>query len=440
MSLVRMFVIAALTAGITLALVAALGGFAGERGAQAQQESGSAAEVRIAARALSDGRFEVGLQQRQQHTWSDVELPKARFLSQDHEVDRWHFSSPLRLTRAAGDTRQETMPSAMPGGGTDAGLVCIVTHGRAADRFWTLFDLHAQRAARSVGLDLRIAHHADGAEQAAAISQCVTDDAAAIGSTLADPDSVLPALQAAGRAGVQIVTFNSGVDFASEAGSRFHIALDDRTAGELAGEQFNQLNQANQADAGTVLCVIHEQDNVGLTDRCDGLEATYSGAVEILQLDESLDDHGRANRIAERLRAAEPPTGILTLNGNVLAAAVSALDAVDQRPDQRPVIGSVGFDTRLLARHLPLARETLRFMIDPTSASQGFLTAMVLHRVIDSVGNTPNPAAALLQATTVADLQPRVFDMSAVLSNPEVLQWLAGLADRNQPQQPQPPN
>ena len=158
-------------------------------------------------------------------------------------------------------------------------------------------------ALRGAGLEPRVAHYPVGLEQSAAIA-----------STTADPDSVLPALQAAGRSGLLIITFNSGVEFGSQGGSRFHGSLDETSAGEMAGEQFKQASVR-----GTMLCVIHELDNVGLDARCNGLEATYTSEIEILHLDESLDDSGRASRIVERLMAEEPPAGILTLNGNVLA-------------------------------------------------------------------------------------------------------------------------
>ena len=72
------------------------------------------------------------------------------------------------------------------------------------------------------------------------------------------------------------MSFNSGVQAAAEVGSSFHIGLDDRRAGEIAGEQFNQ-----EGTQGTILCVIHEQNNTGLHERCDGLAATYAnGEVE----------------------------------------------------------------------------------------------------------------------------------------------------------------
>lgn len=88
------------------------------------------------------------------------------------------------------------------------------------------------------------------------------------------------------------------------------------------------------------------------------------------------------------------------------------------------MMGTVGIEFSLLESYFSGARDVFVFMIDPTSATQGFWTAMALYRAIDAVANTPNPASSFLVATTVADSQPQVFDIPAVLLNPELLSWL----------------
>ena len=118
---------------------------------------------------------------------------------------------------------------------------------------------------------------------------------------------------------------------------------------------------------------------------------------------------------------------MLTLNASVQAATVRAVDVVEQRP----VIGTVGIEFSLLGSHLPVAREVVGCTIDPTSAIQGFWTAMAPYRAIDAVANTPDTATSLLQATTVAELRPGVFDIASVLSNPELLRRLAENARRS---------
>ncbi len=159
-------------------------------------------------------------------------------------------------------------------------LFCVISHG-GTDIFWGLATDTAITASAALGLNLRAEAFADVAEQAEAIRQCVADGAVSIATTLASPDGLAPAVAEATAADIPVMSFNSGAAAASDVGSSFHIGLNDRRAGELAGEQFN-LEQIQ----GTILCVIHEADNVGLHERCEGLSNTYAnGDVETWSYD-----------------------------------------------------------------------------------------------------------------------------------------------------------
>ena len=154
-------------------------------------------------------------------------------------------------------------------------LFCMISHG-GRDLFWGQASDAAITAAAALGINMRAESYSDVAEQADAIRQCVEDGAVSIATTLVSPDELAPAIAEARAAGIPVMSFNSGVQAAAEVGSSFHIGLDDRRAGEIAGEQFNQ-----EGTQGTILCVIHEQNNTGLHERCDGLAATYAnGEVE----------------------------------------------------------------------------------------------------------------------------------------------------------------
>ena len=154
-------------------------------------------------------------------------------------------------------------------------LFCVISHG-GRDLFWSLASDTATNAAAALGISLRAESFGDVADQAAAIRQCVEDGAVSIATTLVSPDELAPAIAEATAAGVPVMSFNSGAESAAEVGTSFHIGLNDRRAGEIAGERFNQ-----EGTEGTILCVIHEPNNVGLQERCEGLAATYvNGDIE----------------------------------------------------------------------------------------------------------------------------------------------------------------
>ncbi len=154
-------------------------------------------------------------------------------------------------------------------------LFCMISHG-GRDLFWGLASNSATTAAAALGINMRAESFVDVADQAEAIRECVEDGAVSIATTLVSTDELAPAIAEATAAGIPVMSFNSGAHAAAEVGSSFHIGLNDRRAGEIAGEQFNK-----EGTEGTILCVIHEKNNVGLTERCEGLATTYAnGDVE----------------------------------------------------------------------------------------------------------------------------------------------------------------
>ncbi len=154
-------------------------------------------------------------------------------------------------------------------------LFCVISHG-GADFFWGLASDTAIIAAAALGIDMRAQSFSEVSDQADAIRQCVEDGAVSIATTLVSPSELGPAIAEARAAGIPVMSFNSGVRAAADVGSSFHIGLNDRRAGELAGEQFNE-----EGTQGTILCIIHEPNNIGLQERCEGLAATYAnGEVE----------------------------------------------------------------------------------------------------------------------------------------------------------------
>ena len=228
----------------------------------------SGSEVRVGARVLEDGRTEIVVQERGDDGWT-THAPDRRFLSADATPDRWYFSENVQLAapQAAATGADSTATADAPGVPT-----CVVTHGSLDDSFWVLSGAVVNRVRAQYGLDLRLFREADSAGQAAAIRACVDDGARIIMSSIPDPEIIGPALKAAAEAGVYVTTFNSGGDRADEFGSWFHVALDERQAGRLAAAEFSA-----RGVSGDIVCVIHEATNVGLDQRCDGLEEAYDG-------------------------------------------------------------------------------------------------------------------------------------------------------------------
>ncbi len=300
--------------------------------------SGSA-DVRIQARTDANGRIEVALQQRDANgSWGDRNRPTARFVPVNAEQGRWYSSSPIRLAfegvpadvfgpHALGPFEYpEALTATRP---TDRDtLFCFIAHGSESDSFWRLAFHTASVSSRQLGLNLRASIHPESDDQADAIRQCINDGAAVIATTLADPDTLRPALLQAQGTNTRIVTFNSGADHARSVDSIAHVGLDERAAGTMAANAFIE-----RGASGDILCVIHEPVNVGLDQRCDALDESYDNG-EVIRLDIS----GADDPVAAIAAALNDDVGaVLTLNYNT---TLHAVDAAHGREDV--LLGAVG--------------------------------------------------------------------------------------------------
>lgn len=306
-------------------------------------------EVRIGVKRLDDGRVEVKLQQLDNEddaqAWNDLESPPARFLAADSTIDQWHYSNAIEVTGAVEEEEPEVVAAPQPP------VMCVFGHAYPEDdRFWQWTLAGANVVGYQYGVDMRLYGARDSAEQVNDIRDCMANDPITIATSLPYADDLREVLAEAQAAGIQVVTFNSGAEDADSVGSLMHIGLDDFGGGVRAGDEFDEAGVT-----GALLCVIHEADNVGLRDRCDGAEQSYDGGeVERISVDpadahalggahvEHTDPEHRLAVILERI-AAGGVGGILTLNHD---SAIAALGAIEQA-EAEVALASFGFSDEL---------------------------------------------------------------------------------------------
>lgn len=254
---------------------------------------------------------------------------------------------------------------------------CYIHHG--LDEFWWVAREAAARAGAYLGIDVPLRFY--GAtddrtateDQAAAIRACIEEGAAAITTTLPDPEGVREALAEAGAAGIPIVSFNSGADSAAELGSAVHIAVDEPAIGRLAGEEFTSLGAT-----GKLLCLIHEEANVALNQRCAAAGEAYEGGelevFPIYQFSGDVAPDRAQAAIAGRLIRGDVGA-VLTLGA---VASTPAFQAVLQARQQAPIaMGVVGLTGDM---YTAVAVGQVQFAIWDQPALQSFLStaSMVL--------------------------------------------------------------
>lgn len=401
---------------LSLALIGVIGIIAGT--IYAAHHGGT--EVRILGIRHDDGRVEVALQQANDDgTWGDRIRPEYRIIPAE-VTGRWLHSSPVSVEAAHDDGMMEdsmsddghdhdhehehdddAMPDvAMPE--APAELYCIIHHGTDSDPFWTTFNLVAQQNAAELGLtNVEISGEPDVADHAAAIDDCVDRGALGIASSIPELEGLKDSLVAARQSGAFLVTFNSGADVAGHVGSTIHYGLDDRSAGELAGLEFNEAGAT-----GTVLCVIHEEVNIGLQDRCEGLESTYGGSVERVQLPAgSLTDPMVSGRAIGEALVANQAAGVLVLNAELINTAVGAVQFLQSDA----LVGAVGRSEESLVM---VYEGQLLFAIADGSLAQASHVMLSLKNVDSSPSARAMLALTAAQApeTTTMLIRPLVLD------------------------------
>ena len=269
---------------------------------------------------------------------------------------------------------------------------CMIHHG--LDPFWRVAREAADRSSSYAGIDLVIYAIDDTEDHVRAIRQCITDDAVAISTTLGAPEGVREALEEAIAAGIRVVSFNSGAGAAAELGSAVHIAVDEAAIGLKAAEAFN-----DRGLTGTLICIVHERENISLRERCDAAEAAYEGGeVEQFPLYEYEDWGSDAVPVlAERLRAGDVGA-MLTLGAVASPTAVFAARAAESDVP----IGAVGFDGDVYEGAL---RGLIEFVIWDQPALQAFLSVSSM-LLADSLYVDP----ATWFGGAVVRIEPRVFE------------------------------
>jgi len=356
--------------------------------------------VRISAFKAETGAVRVALQQQDANgAWGERRHPQLNTVQPEATTGFWLSSSPLQIG-----------PTAVQ----DGPLFCIASHGGREDFFRRLVRGYARQAAIDAGINVRFTSSLEGAQQAAAIDQCSADGAAVIAATLADPDAVRASLIAAKQAGSRIVTFNSGAEEAASVGSELHIALDETAAGRLVGQEFT-----NRGISGTIGCLLHEEDNVGLGARCDALAASYSGGATLrIRLPEDGSADEIAQVVAERLVDPDQPpmVAVVALNGDTLLAALNGIIATADQVEGDVQIAGIGQNADLRLVALEHRRRHLAFVTNNAAEAQGYLITAALQMV-----NGYTIPGDFVSNPTVLTATPFIYDLGAFWRNREAV-------------------
>jgi simple sugar transport system substrate-binding protein len=197
--------------------------------------------------------------------------------------------------------------------------IAVITHG-SGDSFWAVAKKGAEDAGERTGVTVKYSESAnDPQKQAQLIDAAVTEKVDGIAVSAPNPDAIKDSLQKAADAGIPFITLNSGAEDYQELGAITHVGQTESIAGRGAGAKLKE-----DGASGKLLCVIHEQSNIGLNQRCDGAKEGF-GDVENLQVKGVDDIQTTLTEIQSKLQSDDSIGAVLTLNPDI---AVAARDAI----------------------------------------------------------------------------------------------------------------
>ena len=195
----------------------------------------------------------------------------------------------------------------------------MVTHSDEGS-FWSVVKKGAQAAAKAEGVKLIWSpSNNDPQKEAQLIDAAVSQKVDGLAVSVPNADAIRSSLAKAKSAGIPIVTLNSGEQDFKALGAITHVGQDEVVAGRAAGQRFKSLGVKK------VLCIIHEQGNIGLQQRCQGVKEGFGGTVDTLQVKGTADLATTQTEIRSKLQADKSYDQLIALNPDIAEAAKSAI-------------------------------------------------------------------------------------------------------------------
>ncbi|MEU3781292.1 sugar ABC transporter substrate-binding protein [Streptomyces sp900129855] len=238
------------------------------------------------------------------------------------------MAAAVALTLAGCSSSSGGKKSEESAGGASAGkastpqmTVALVTHQSPGDTFWDIVRKGAEAAAAKDNVKLVYSNDPSAGGQANLVQNAVDQKVDGIAVTLAKPDALKAVIAKATAAKIPVVGLNSGVSEWKKLGLLEFFGQDETVAGEALGNKLNSLGSKK------AVCVIQEQGNIGLTQRCDGVKKTFSGSIENLYVN-GTDMPSVKSTITAKLSQDKAVDHIITLGAPIaLTAAQSVSDA-----------------------------------------------------------------------------------------------------------------
>ncbi|MGW3916661.1 sugar ABC transporter substrate-binding protein [Streptomyces sp. NPDC005070] len=260
--------------------------------------------------------------------------------------------------KRAEDARKAAAAQGRAAVNTPRWTFAMITHSGDGDTFWDIVQNGAKQAAVKDNINFLYSHDDEAQQQAQLVDAAVDKKVDGIIVTLAKPDAMKAAVARARKAGIPVITVNSGSEESKAFGALTHIGQDETIAGEAVGEELNKRGRKK------ALCVLHEQGNVGHEQRCAGMKKTFDGTVENLYVTGTNMPDVQSS-IGAKLQADRSIDSVVTLGAPFADTAVKARQDAGSKAE----IDTFDLNAKVAAE---LKNGTLGFAVDQQPWLQGY--------------------------------------------------------------------
>ncbi|GGT97019.1 MULTISPECIES: sugar ABC transporter substrate-binding protein [Streptomyces] len=260
--------------------------------------------------------------------------------------------------KRAEDARKAAAAQGRSAVNTPRWTFAMVTHSGDGDTFWDIVQNGAKQAAVKDNINFLYAHSDEGQAQAQLIDSYIAKGVDGLVVTLAKPDAMKTAVEKAVKAGIPVITVNSGSEQSKAFGALTHIGQDETVAGEAVGDELDERGRKK------ALCVLHEQGNVGHEQRCAGARKTFGGELQNLYVDGTNMPDVQAS-IEAKLQSDPAIDAVVTLGAPFADAAVQAKKTAGSEAE----IDTFDLNAKVATA---LGAGTLGFAVDQQPYLQGY--------------------------------------------------------------------
>ncbi|SDZ18734.1 simple sugar transport system substrate-binding protein [Amycolatopsis xylanica] len=271
----------------------------------------------------------------------------------------------LILTACSGPTADKpaaTGAADAPGQSGDL-RIAVITHGSAGDAFWNVVKNGSEAAGKQLGVKVEYNSDGDPGAQSKLIDNAVAQKVGGLVISMANPEALKTSIGNAVKAGIPVITINSGEDRSAEFGAIAHVGQSEGLAGQGAGQRLKAAGKTK------LLCVIHEAGNVGQNQRCDGAKQSF-GNVQTLQVDINNPTDAQA-RLKAALQSDPSIDAVLALNSQVAAGAVTAAKGANSKAQ----VATFDLNADVVAA---IKDGSILFAVDQQQYEQGYLPIVFL--------------------------------------------------------------